>query len=100
MARKRYTTEAIIGHLRTPEIETGKGLGIVEASRKSGITEQNCEMNCSTANSSIRCRRRRSSWKVGANATIHTARIVRWGIGHRPQRLVPSHRVACRREGT
>jgi hypothetical protein len=42
MARTRYTTEAIIGHLRTPEIETSKGLGIVEASRKLGITEQNC----------------------------------------------------------
>src|SRR5262249_8210060 len=40
MARKRYTAEEIIGHLRTIEIETGKGLGIAEACRKMGITEQ------------------------------------------------------------
>ena len=40
MARKRYTAEEIIGHLRTIEIETGKGLGIAEACRKLGITEQ------------------------------------------------------------
>jgi hypothetical protein len=29
MARKRYTAEEMIGHLRTVEIETGKGLGTV-----------------------------------------------------------------------
>ena len=40
MARKRYTAEDIIGHLRTLEIETGKGLAIVDACRKLGITEQ------------------------------------------------------------
>jgi transposase-like protein len=40
MARKRYTAEEIIGHLRTIEIETGKGFGIVEVCRKLGIMEQ------------------------------------------------------------
>ena len=40
MARKRYTPEDIIGHLRTIEIETGKGLAVIEACRKRGITEQ------------------------------------------------------------
>jgi putative transposase len=40
MARKRYTAEEIIGHLRTIEIETGKGLGIAEVCQKLGITEQ------------------------------------------------------------
>ncbi len=40
MARKRYTAEEIIGQLRTIEIELGKGLGVVEACRKLGITEQ------------------------------------------------------------
>ena len=29
MARKRYTAEEIIGHLRTIEIELGKGLAVV-----------------------------------------------------------------------
>lgn len=40
MARKRYTAEEIIGQLRTIEIELGKGLGVIEACRKLGITEQ------------------------------------------------------------
>jgi len=40
MARKRYTVEEMIGHLWTVEIETGKGLGIVDTCRKLGITEQ------------------------------------------------------------
>jgi putative transposase len=40
MARKRYTSEEIIGQLRTIEIELGKGLALVEACRKLGITEQ------------------------------------------------------------
>jgi putative transposase len=39
MTRKRYTAEDIIGHLRTIEIETGKGLAVLEACRKLGITE-------------------------------------------------------------
>ncbi len=40
MARKRYPAEEIIGHLRTIEREMGRGLGLVEACRKLGITEQ------------------------------------------------------------
>ena len=40
MARTRYTAEEIIGQLRTIEIEMGKGLAVVEACRKLGITEQ------------------------------------------------------------
>ena len=40
MARRRYTAEEMIGHLRTVEIETGKGLVIVDACQKMGITGQ------------------------------------------------------------
>jgi transposase InsO family protein len=40
MARIRYAAEEIIRHLRTIEIEMGKGLVVVEACRKLGITEQ------------------------------------------------------------
>ena len=40
MARKRYTAEAIIGQLRTIELELGTGLAVVEACRKLGITAQ------------------------------------------------------------
>jgi transposase-like protein len=38
--RKRYTAEKIIEQLRTIEIELGKGLAVVDAGRKLGITEQ------------------------------------------------------------
>jgi len=40
MARKRCPPEDIMGHLRTIDIETGKGLAVIEACRKLGITEQ------------------------------------------------------------
>ncbi len=40
MPRKRYTPEEIIQHLRTVELETGKGLPVLDACRKLGITEQ------------------------------------------------------------
>ena len=40
MARTRSTAEEIIGQLRTIEIDLGKGLAVVEACRKLGITEQ------------------------------------------------------------
>lgn len=40
MARKRYAAEDIIGHLRTIEIETGRGTSVEDACRKLGITEQ------------------------------------------------------------
>jgi len=40
MARKRYTPDEIVRHLRTVEIETGKGLVVPEVCRKLGITEQ------------------------------------------------------------
>jgi putative transposase len=40
MARTRYTAEEIIGHLRTVESEAGAGIGIADACRKLGLTEQ------------------------------------------------------------
>lgn len=40
MPRKRYTPEEIIQHLRTVELETGKGVAVLDACRKLGITEQ------------------------------------------------------------
>jgi len=40
MGRKRYSPEEIIQHLRTVELEQGKGLSLEEASRKVGVTLQ------------------------------------------------------------
>ena len=42
MPRKRYTSEEGIQHLRTVELDTGKGLAVLDACRKLGITEQKC----------------------------------------------------------
>ena len=40
MARKRYTAEQIIGHLRQAEILISAGQTIVEAARHLGVSEQ------------------------------------------------------------
>jgi len=40
MPKKRYAPEEIIQHLRTVALETGKGLAVLDACRKLGITEQ------------------------------------------------------------
>ena len=40
MARKRYTTEQIIGHLRQAEILISEGKTIIEAARHLGVSEQ------------------------------------------------------------
>ena len=42
MPRTRYTPEEILQHLRTIELDTGKGLAVLDACRKLGITEQRC----------------------------------------------------------
>ena len=39
MPRKRDTPEEVIQHLRTVELDTGKGLALLDACRKLGITE-------------------------------------------------------------
>lgn len=41
MARKNYAVEEIIKHLRTIEIESGRGIAIEDACRKIGIPHQN-----------------------------------------------------------
>lgn len=40
MARKRYTPEEIIQHLRTVELEQGKGLSLDQAAKKVGVVPQ------------------------------------------------------------
>jgi transposase-like protein len=40
MGRKHFKAEEIIQHLRTVELEEGRGLSLEEASRKVGVTPQ------------------------------------------------------------
>jgi hypothetical protein len=42
MPRRRYTSKEILQHLRTIDLDTGKGLAVLDACRKLGITEQGC----------------------------------------------------------
>jgi putative transposase len=39
MPKKRYAPEEIIQHLRTVDLDSIKGLAVVDACRKLGITE-------------------------------------------------------------
>jgi hypothetical protein len=54
MPKKRYTPEEIIQDLRTVELETGKGLGVLDACRTLGIAEHKCAFNCSMESCSTR----------------------------------------------
>ena len=54
MPKKRYTSEEIIHHLRTVELDSGKGLAGLDSCRKLGITEQRCAISFSTGNCSTR----------------------------------------------
>lgn len=40
MPKKRHTPEEIIQHLRTVELEQGRGISLEEAARKVGVTPQ------------------------------------------------------------
>ena len=42
LPRTRYAPEEILVHLRTVELDTGKGLTVVDACRTLGLTEQRC----------------------------------------------------------
>ena len=94
MAQKRYLAEEIIGHLRTLEIEMGKGVAVGEVCRKLGITEQSSVTSRSTGNSSIRCGRRRSSLTAAGGPIIRSGFTAPWAIGRRrPTPSPPSWRV-------
>ena len=58
--KKQYTPEEIIQHLWTVERGTGKGLAVLDACRKLGITEQRCGIRLSTGSCFIRSRKHRS----------------------------------------
>ena len=60
MSRKRDTPEEILQHLRTVELDTGKGQTVLDACRELGITEQRCGRSFSTACCSTRSRKRKS----------------------------------------
>ncbi len=54
MPKKRYTPEEIIQHLRTVELDSGKGLAVLDSCRKLGIPEQRFAIILQTGNCSTR----------------------------------------------
>jgi hypothetical protein len=77
MSRKRHRPEEIVAKLRQVEVLTAQGRTVAEAIRSIGVTEVSSGTSCSTARSSTRSRRPRSSSRVGAGTTTpfaHTRR--------------------------
>jgi hypothetical protein len=77
MPRKRRKPEEIVTKLRQVDVMVSQGQGIVDAIRQIGVSEVACVTNCSTAKSSSRCGKLRSSSKVGAVTTTPSARMPR-----------------------
>src|SRR5215203_5346743 len=65
MSRKRHTAEEIVAKLRQVEGLTAQGRTVAEAIRSIGVTEVSSGTSCSTARSSTRSRRPRSSSRAG-----------------------------------
>jgi hypothetical protein len=66
MSRKRHRPEEIVAKLRQVEVLTAQGRTVAEAIRSIGVTEVSSATSCSTARSSTRSRRPRSSSRAGA----------------------------------
>ena len=79
MARKRYTAEQIIGHLRQAEILISEGKTILEAARHLGVSEQRLR--------GVRGRREVDSTEGSESArwrSVSMGKVVRGGLasGH------------------
>jgi putative transposase len=81
MSRNRHRPEEIVAKLRQVEVLTAQGRFVAEAIRSIGVTEVSSGTSCSTARSSPRSRRPRSSSRAGVGTTTRSAR---------PRPLAPS----------
>ena len=75
MSRKRHRPEEIVAKLRQVEVLTAQGQSVAEAIRSIGVTEVSSGTSCSTARSSTRSRRPRSSSRHGAGTTTLYGRL-------------------------
>ena len=69
MSRKRHKPEEIVAKLRQVEVLTAHGRTVAEAIRSIGVTKVSSGTSCSTARSSPRSRRPRSSSRAGVATT-------------------------------
>src|SRR5215204_3389600 len=70
MSRKRHRPEEIVAKLRQVEVLTAQGRSVAVAIRSIGVTEVSSGTSCSTARSSPRSRRPRSSSRAGAGPQL------------------------------
>ena len=73
MATKRHRPEEIVAKLRQIEVLTAHGQSVAEAIRSIGVTEVSSGTSCSTARSSPRSWRPRSSSRDGAGTPTPSA---------------------------
>jgi hypothetical protein len=86
MSRKRHRPEEIVATLRQVEVLTAQGQSVAEAIRSIGVTEVSSGTSCSTARSSPRSRRPRSSSRAGVGTTTRSARTRRSAPSRPPRR--------------
>ena len=61
MPRRRHRPEEIVAKLLQVDVLVSQGQGIADATRQIGVSEVVCGTSCSTAKSSTRCGKPRSS---------------------------------------
>jgi hypothetical protein len=66
MPRRRYKPEEIVAKLRQVDVLVSQGQNMTDAFRQIGVSEVACGTSCSTAKSSTRCGKPRSSSRAGA----------------------------------
>src|SRR5215210_1390699 len=81
MSRKKHRPEEIVAKLRQVEVLTAQGQSVAEAIRSIGVTEVSSGTSCSTARSSTRSRRPRSSSRAGVATIKPFAHTPRWPTG-------------------
>ena len=86
MPRKRHKPEEIVTKLRQVDVLVSQGQGIVDAIREIGVSEVVFVTNCSTARSSTRCVKPRSSSRAGGATTTPSDLTPRSATGRRNHR--------------
>ena len=91
MARKRHKAEEIVAKLRQVDVLVSQGQMVADAIRQIGVTEVAFVTSCSTARSSTRCARSRSSSRAGVATTTQSGRTHPLATSHQHQRCLCRH---------
>jgi hypothetical protein len=86
MVRKRHKPEEIVAKLRQVDVLVSQGRSVADVIRSIGVTEVSSGTSCSTARSSTRSRRPRSSSRAGVGTTTRSARPRRSAPSRPPRR--------------